>query len=353
MKIKVPSFIKWRYDVYCSEYVDLYGSLSFYLKHKKNNLAHIKQSDIAYIYANKRNVGDYISFCGIRHLIGVPGIELFCSSAWKKEFKKHIDQIKTANPQCLLIIGGGGLLQPVFNEFWSEVLDSKLPYVMFGIGINRMQGRPEMESSYTKKLVENASFIGVRDNYTQNALAKITNVPIHMGICPSVNFVNKHFWQNQSNRSKILLHIYHPSDLRLAGADLDKISNSLKTVARRLGYTYQEDSNMSANHMKTLEGVSNAGIVVSSRLHGCIMSFSMGLPFIPLLCDEKISSFNQSYTGVEGYAPTLFYDPDMAFNAVSECFLNFDKQKTVLDEEMLRNHSLAEQIKALISYSQS
>jgi hypothetical protein len=244
------------------------------------------------------------------------------------------------------------LLQPVFNEFWSEVLDSKLPYVMFGIGINIMQGRPEMEPSYIKRIVDNASFIGVRDNYTQSSLIKITDASIYMGICPSVNFVNKVFWQEQPNRNKTLLHIYHPSDLRLAGADLDKISNSLKTAAGRLGYTYQEDSNMSANHMKTLERVSNAGLVVSSRLHGCIMSFSMGLPFVPLLCDEKISSFNESYTGVEGYVPGLFYDPDIAFNAVSKCLLNFDKQKAVLNESMLRNRSLAEKIKSLIAHKQ-
>lgn len=346
--MKLPGFIKWRYDLYLAEYVDLYGSLSFYFKQKFNRFLRMRNPKIVYIYANKRNVGDYISFLGIKHLVKEEGVELFCSPMWSKQLTSALKIIKQINPDCLVVIGGGGLIQPVFQPFWDNIMASGLPYVCFGIGINKMPGRPEMEADYINKLIENSALCGVRDEYTQSTIKTLTGKDVYMGICPSVNYVNEHYWNDAINEKGELLHMYHPSDVRLAGADLDKIKASLKSVAKSLGLQYSEHTNMSADHAGMLSIVSKARLVVSSRLHGCIMSYAMGVPYLPLYCDEKIRSFNQSHTGVEGICPKSLHDTEEALLSIKKSLNTTPNSVTFLRVKMNKNKEFAQKINALI-----
>lgn len=347
--MKLPGFIKWRYDLYLAEYVDLYGSLSFYFKQKLNRFLRMRNPKVVFIYANKRNVGDYISFLGIKHLVKEEGVELFCSPMWSKQLTSALNIIKQRNPNCLVVIGGGGLIQPVFQPFWDNIMASGLPYVCFGIGINKMPGRPEMEADYINKLIENSALCGVRDEYTQSTIKRLTGKDVYMGICPSVNYVNEHYWNDAINPRGELLHMYHPSDVRLAGADLDKIKASLKIAAKNLGLEYGEHTNMSADHAGMLSRVSKARFVVSSRLHGCIMSHAMGVPYLPLYCDEKIKSFNQSHTGVQGISPEHFHDPDVAITTIKKALHTTHDSVISLKSKIEDNQRFAKKINALIS----
>ena len=125
---KLVEPLRWRFELYFAEKFDLYGSLSFYLKQKFTRKKYLKTAPVVYIYANKRNVGDYISHLGLKEIVGKDGPDLFCSPVWLKEFKAHIDYLKQYNPNVLLVIGGGGLLQPVFEPFWHVVLQSGLRF---------------------------------------------------------------------------------------------------------------------------------------------------------------------------------------------------------------------------------
>jgi len=348
MSLKLPEFIKWRYDLYASEHVDLYGSISFYLKQKVSRMIRMRHPKIVYIYANKRNVGDYISFLGIKDTIKLEGVELFCSPMWTKQLRKSLSKIKANNPNCLIVIGGGGLIQPVFEPFWDVIMASELPYVFFGIGINKMPGRPEMAAEYISKILDKAQLCGVRDKYTQDNIQKLTDKEVYMGICPSVNFVHQHYWNEQINTQGELLHMFHPSDVRLAGADLDKIKAAIRYVANKLGLRYGEHNNMTANHEEMLTRVSKARLVVSSRLHGCIMSFAMGVPYIPLYCDEKIKSFNASHTGIQGLSPLIFHDQQEALLAIENALTQTDNYKAVITDKTEQNLRFSKKIKALL-----
>lgn len=347
--MKLPGFIKWRYDLYLAEYVDLYGSLSFYFKQKLNRFLRMRNPKVVYIYANKRNVGDYISFLGIKHLVKEEGVELFCSPMWSKQLTSALKIIKQRNPKCLVVIGGGGLIQPVFQPFWDNIMASGLPYVCFGIGINKMPGRPEMQADYINKIIEKSALCGVRDEYTQSTIKTLTGKSVYMGICPSVNYVNEHYWNDDINQKGELLHMYHPSDVRLAGADLDKIKASLKSVAKKLGLNYSEHTNMSADHLGMLSRVSKARLVVSSRLHGCIMSQAMGVPYLPLYCDEKIKSFNQSHTGVQGICPKSLHSPRGALLLIKKALETTYDSSPTLKTKIEENKEFAKKINMLIS----
>ncbi|MDP5134050.1 MAG: polysaccharide pyruvyl transferase family protein [Paraglaciecola sp.] len=348
MKQFLPTFLKWRYELYVAEYVDLYGSLGFFVKQFFARRKLIKKPKVAYIYANKGNVGDYISFLGIRQLIDVEGLELFCTPVWEKQLAEYIKRIKQRNPECVLMIGGGGLLQPVFESFWQLVLTSKLPFVCMGIGINKMPGRGELSNELLKEIATKAQHIGVRDTYTHNYLTNLSNKPVYLGICPSVNYVNRYYWNNEPSSRSVLLHMYHPSDLRLAGADLQLITEVLKHVSKALNLEYQEHSNMSSDHEKMLATVSQARVVVSSRLHGCIMSFASGTPFLPLYCDEKIKAFNDTHTHVVGVEATVMHDEAAALKNVKRILASFDNQQPLIKQKTAQNADWAEHIKTII-----
>ncbi|EWH11149.1 polysaccharide pyruvyl transferase [Catenovulum agarivorans DS-2] len=346
--MKLPSFLQWRYDLYLSEHIDLYGSLPFYIRQKLNNAKQIENAKVAYIYANKRNVGDYISFLGIKSLVKQPGAELFCSPVWKKHFDKSIAEIKQNNPSCILVIGGGGLLQPVFKPFWDTVLASGLRYVLFGIGINKMAGRPEFDDDYLAQIINQAQLIGVRDTYTEQQIQKVAPRDIHMGICPSVGYVNE-LYKGNSGQTNTLLHMYHPSDLRLKGVELDDLRVSMKQLADKMGLEYQEHSNMTSDHQGMLLKLSKAKVVVSSRLHGCIMSYSTGVPFVPLYCDEKIKSFVQTHTQVSGVEPQQMNDIELAVSVTCRAISDHIEQQSIIEQQVAHNQLFADQINNLIN----
>lgn len=49
---------------------------------------------VVYIYVNKRNVGDYIFYFGLKEIVGKDGFDFFCFFVWLKEFKVYIDYLK-------------------------------------------------------------------------------------------------------------------------------------------------------------------------------------------------------------------------------------------------------------------
>jgi len=295
--IKLPGFLKWRYELYVSEYVDLYGSLGFFIRAIFNNLRYGYNPKIAYIYANKGNVGDYISHCGIRDSFNKPGLWLFCSPVWSRYLVRNLARLKKRNPNCILIIGGGGLLQPVFENFWSLVIDSGLTFVMVGIGINELEGRGTFDQKLLKNIVSKSSYLTVRDSYTQKRILDISGALVPVTVCPSVRFLQQYREKNRRGEKKKLLHVLHPADLRMAGIDIELLRNSVREAAVCLNLDYQESTNMSSNHITAITGILDSAIVVSSRLHGCIMSYALDIPFVALECDRKIKYFIETHTG--------------------------------------------------------
>jgi len=348
----VPEALKWRYDNYIAPYVDLYGSLGSFFHHRIDLVRKIKKCKVAYIYANRRNVGDYISFLGIKQYVGEDGVELFCSPVWAGRLNYYLALIQRINPNCTLVIGGGGLFQPVFSDFWSSILRSNLKFIVSGVGINKMQGRELMDSALLNSIVDNSQWISVRDNMSVEILQDIggTNNRLTMGICPAVAFVNSRHWVGypKVKENNILLHVYHPSDLRLAGANFDKICVVLKEIAKANSMEYSQHSNMSADFSGVLTLFSKSRIVFSSRLHGCIISHSMGIPYVPLVCDDKMTSFLESHTTKSGYSPI-----DMENLETASKIYQTEIDKPVFDREKIQystheNELLYKDVKTLI-----
>ena len=285
--------LRWRYQLYLKPYLMLHEDISgaAHRLYRNNKLKH-EIKPLCYIYADASNIGDKMSANGVSFLAGKPGVELFASTAGLKTTFKTIKWMEDHRPNTRIIIGGGGLLQECFIPFWSEFLKTELPFVLFGVGVNAMHGKREiLPRTIMKQLAFKAHAIHVRDNWSQELLQFGQDNPVTVGVCPSVNYLVSKYRTAQIDSPGSLLHVQHSVDVRLAGGDPELHRKCIKELAHELDLVYEETDHIKENVLSLIKRYQRARIVVSSRLHGCIFSFALGIPFVPIVSDKKTDAF--------------------------------------------------------------
>jgi len=89
---------------------------------------------IYHIYANRSNIGDWLSAKGIQQLLATHDItDCFCDEPFVKE---TMEVLSKATGNDLIIIGGGGLLMDYFVPFWEAFapIAERVPFCIWGIG---------------------------------------------------------------------------------------------------------------------------------------------------------------------------------------------------------------------------
>lgn len=67
------------------------------------------------VFANARNLGDYLSHRGIYELLGCELTPLYCD----REYLPRLESVLTgAGPEDVFIVGGGGLICSYFEPLW-------------------------------------------------------------------------------------------------------------------------------------------------------------------------------------------------------------------------------------------
>jgi hypothetical protein len=263
------------------------------LRLTRNRLAARDSHVVGYVFADPTNSGDYASHLGIKLLAKTKGIDIFCHQAAKR-LSSPPSSIGTWSG---LIIGGGGLLQPVFETFWQEILDTGIPFAIFGVGENTLgELRPIFNRDLLRDIAARALAIHVRDNRTYDAFTSCgAGGDVTIGLCPSANllqtFRDTKFRKSQNK----LLHVVHPSDIRLAGKELPQVKAQIRCLATRLSLVYVETDNLAGFNKAIVKKYQSADIVISSRLHGCIFSHSLGQRFIAVSCDMKTQAFVETH----------------------------------------------------------
>jgi polysaccharide pyruvyl transferase WcaK-like protein len=257
----------------------------------RNRIALREEESLAFVCTDPSNTGDYASCLGVRYLAQRNGVELYCNNA--------VDRLASApgagRKWKMAIIGGGGLLQPVFEKFWKDILATDVPVVAFGIGINALPPhRPLVSSQVLELLSKRAIAIHVRDQFSFDALERSGCKKLSIGPCPSINLLNAMRPEYKSN-NKTLLHVVHPADLRLSGVCLIGLRRKMQAIASDLNLIYVEINHLSGFNRSILDVYSSAAVVVTSRLHGCIFSYAMEKPFIAIECDMKTRGFVASH----------------------------------------------------------
>lgn len=243
---------------------------------------------VLHVYANRTNIGDWLSALGVQTLLSpLRPVELLCDTPF---VRPTMTRIARANGDDLVILGGGGLFHRYFLPFWEAFAahTGHLRYVVWGVGKCRDHLLRHGHQRLLACVLTRAQAVVVRDVATAVALRSM-DISSRVIPCPSA-VVLDHKWP----RGNAILHVMHP-DL-LSDAAVAEMSNVLQSHADQMDTCYHETSNViragsRAELAATLMKYSASDLVVSSRLHGCVIAAAMGRRVLAVSCDPKITAF--------------------------------------------------------------
>ncbi len=290
-------FINWRYNKYIKPYMPIDKNIYSLINRKYNNSRIIKNDKLVfYLSADAKNIGDYVSAQGVKFLLGLNGLESFVSSRGLSETKNNLDSLKYLKKNVHIVVGGGGLLQECFNPFWDVLLNSELKFSLFGIGANELQPvRNLLDPDLLRGISEGAGLIHVRDDWTKSLLIKDYDRDITVGFCPALNYLSHKYLNLDNFKEDSLLYVDHPTDVNIAGGDSTNIKSILEGIANELNLNFRYTNHIGDSLDLIIKLYKKSKIIISSRLHGCIISYSLNKNFIPIICDKKTLEFVKTH----------------------------------------------------------
>ena len=243
---------------------------------------------IHHVYANQSNAGDWLSARGIQSLLAPREVrEHFCDEPF---VPKTMAELEQAGPDDFVIIGGGGLFMDYFAPFWTgfEKIARRVPFAIWGAGacdMKREQSRPPIK--LVSEIVQQSRLCVVRDELTREIFSGCKLPP--PVICPVFAALSP-----AGGERKRLLHVDHYNNV---GADIyERMVGIAEEFAERTGRGCRQTNNLiSAGHSgqlkKILDLYSSSDLVLTSRLHGCIIALALGRRVLAVSGDHKVESF--------------------------------------------------------------
>lgn len=243
---------------------------------------------IHHVYANQSNIGDWLSARGIQSLLPTgPVQEHLCDEPF---VEATLSALREAGPDDFIVIGGGGLFMDYFVPFWEGFLPiaARVPFCIWGVGyvdMKREQSRPPVK--LISEIVQQSRLCIVRDELTR---ANLSDCPLPPPvICPTVVAV-----PTRGGELKRVLNVDHLDNV---GADIyERILSTAEEFADRTGRSYRQTNNLIPPGRVTalqqvLDLYSSADLVITSRLHGCIIALATGRRVLVVSADRKVESF--------------------------------------------------------------
>jgi hypothetical protein len=242
---------------------------------------------VYHVYANRSNVGDWLSARGIQALLApLPVTELLCDDPFVPE---TLDRLAAAGPGDFVVIGGGGLFMDYFELFWRGFgpLAERLPFAVWGVGCCEMKRTSSrLPDDVLGPIVRRSRLCVVRDELTRRYLAP--HVAAAVVPCPTLNAVGP----------RPLGHgLLHVDALDNVGEAVYETMNRVgEAFAARTGRSFRAINNLIPGGSEkalasTLGLYANADLVLTGRLHGCIIGLAMGRKVLAVSGDYKVESF--------------------------------------------------------------
>lgn len=251
---------------------------------------------IHHVFATKSNVGDWLSAIAIQTLLApVEVSEYFCDEPF---VEKTLQRLRETPPNELIVIGGGGLFMDYFRPFWEgfREIAARKPFCIWGVGHCELKdAESRLPTTLLNEIASASRACFVRDESTRSYVNAALPVAVP---CPTTAIVDR-----ANGGGHGVLYADHYNVVGPQG--YERISSIARQFAASTGREYRETDNQIPDGdrdalMATLELYRKSDVVVSSRLHGCIIALAMGRKTIAVSGDRKVESFMES-AGLRGW----------------------------------------------------
>ena len=242
-------------------------------------------SSVLQFFSANHNIGNYTPVLGIHDMLGQR------LDTWNVH-KRPIDFDFINDRYRGLIIGGAGLLDPCFEPFWHELFEHcRLPMIIWGVGGCWPHDRPVSRSmrDVASEVGRLCELINVRDTRTADFFG-LTSADVSP--CPTIAWLRR-FREDACPRTVLLAE----HQTLVPGVDRRSIERMVRQVAadylHTLNYQQPDFGLVDLIRYRYLP----ASRVVTTRLHGAIIANGLGIPYIALACDEKLSVYAREWGG--------------------------------------------------------
>lgn len=234
-------------------------------------------------YSSVDNIGNFTPVLGIRQMIGSE------PDTWNIHDRTLDFDFINRHYTCA-IIGGAGLLDSGFTPFWETFArECRIPAVIWGVGVCAPDAAAEkgVSPDVFARAVVKCDLVNVRDDVTAN-FYQLTAPSITP--CPTIVYT-KSFVGARNPRGKVL---YASHEHLVSKDERDALRETLEQAVGRVEFT--------DNIQRPLRGIEDivlsyakSRLVVTTRLHGAIIAYGLGVPYIALARDEKLRAFHRLY----------------------------------------------------------
>ncbi|WP_158218566.1 polysaccharide pyruvyl transferase family protein [Synechococcus sp. 1G10] len=245
---------------------------------------------VHHVFANRSNVGDWLSARAIQGLLGANRInEHLCDESFVDQ---ALEALADASPRDAVVIGGGGLFMDYFTPFWEgfEPLSTRLRFAVWGVGNCDLKQESSLApQDLLRRVVSRSPFILLRDRSSGDRL-QLSGLRMPMP-CPGLLGLSRHPLGDG------LLHV---DNYTTAGAaTYERMEAVASRVAAAEGWSLCRTNNR-IPHGDTnafdviIDLYAASSLVLSSALHGCVIAVAMGRPVLAVSGDRKIDAFMQA-----------------------------------------------------------
>jgi hypothetical protein len=285
------------------------------------------RSKVLNFYSAANNIGNYLPVLAIHQKLG------FDVDCWNVH-DKNIDYDFINQNYESVVIGGAGLLHPVFAHFWTEFSEKcTVPFIIWGVG-SCVPDNLELSYDVKKRgggvfcdgmmdAFSRADLINVRDYVTADIVGQ-DNVSVTA--CPTLLLLRGYEIPEPPKDSNPIIYAPH-SGLGTRADDL-AISHALTDKFGSFYFTENEQS-LRFGLWDLIDKYKSADLVITSRLHGAIIAWSLGVPFLALSRDMKMDGF----ANFAGLRDVVFRDVDTLLSRLDSVpvFDNADCHRVAAD----------------------
>ena len=177
-----------------------------------------------------------------------------------------------------------------FAPFWEgfRAIAARVPFGLWGVGYCDLKhGSSRADAGLLAGIVQRSRLCIVRDALTHAHLRQcLLPAPVP---CPALNAVPA-----AGGATPRLLHVDHFSVV--GGEVYEFMCRTAEKFAEETGRSYRQTNNLlpagnAGALARTLDLYASADLVLTSRLHGCILALAMGRRVLAVSGDHKVESF--------------------------------------------------------------